>query len=146
MKSSDTSIINTVCKKYIQGLKWLVCYYIKQETEWFWFYPYNYSPTIMDLSNYIMITDVSAVELEMVYTHEIQSIDQLIMVLPPSSINLLPNDASKGIMLDISLGYGYLFPIQFDICTFMKYRLHECGSQGLFLNEPVRVNEILQKN
>jgi 5'-3' exonuclease len=143
LKSSDTSIINSVCKKYVQGFEWLISYYFKQETEWFWFYPYNYSPTIMDLSNYIMITDISIIDLETKYTHDIQSIDQLIMVLPPSSIDLLPDESSKKIMRDTSYGCGHLFPIQFDICTFMKYRLHECGSQGLFLQEPVRVERIL---
>ena len=97
----------------------------------------------MDLSNYIMITDISIIDLETKYTHDIQSIDQLIMVLPPSSIDLLPDESSKKIMRDTSYGCGHLFPTQFDICTFMKYRLHECGSQGLFLQEPVRVERIL---
>lgn len=143
LKSPDTSIINTVCKKYVQGFEWLISYYFKQETEWFWFYPYNYSPTIMDLSNYIMITDLTTIDLETRYTHTIQSIDQLMMVLPPSSMYILPDERSKEIMRNSSFGYSHLFPVQFDICTFMKYRLHECGSQGLFLNEPIRVDMIL---
>lgn len=143
-KSSDTNIINIVCRTYLQGLDWLVSYYFKQETEWFWFYPYNYSPTIMDLSNYTMITTPSEYAITEEYTHTIQAIDQLLMVLPPSSLHLLPDARYKRVCTDVSLGHSHLFPTKYDICTFMKYRLHECGSQGLFLHHPIQAEMLLK--
>ena len=143
-KSTDTNIINIVCKTYLQGLDWLVSYYFKQETEWFWFYPYNYSPTMMDLFNYTMISNPTEYAIVEEYTHKIQAIDQLLMVLPPSSLHLLPDSKYKRICTDVSLGHSHLYPTKYDICTFMKYRLHECGSQGLFLQHPIQADILLK--
>jgi 5'-3' exonuclease len=144
--SCDNSVINMSCMRYVQGLKWLIKYYFKQETEWYWFYPYNYSPTIMDLSNFTLDTNENKIILENNYSTEITDVDQLTMVLPPSSINILPKKEYRDIMTKVSLGYVHNFPKDFHICTFMKYKLHECGSQGLFLDEPMFVNKILNKN
>lgn len=138
----DTSIINTSCTRYIQGLKWLIMYYFDQETEWFWFYPFNYSPTIMDLSNYTLITNERDIVFDNTYTKEIVDIDQLVMVLPQSSINIIPEKYQE-IITNVSLGQSHNFPTTFTICTFMKYKLHECGSQGLFLNTPIYVDTII---
>lgn len=136
----ETSVINDSCKAYMQGIVWMTMYYFKQETEWYWYYHYNYSPTIVDLSNYLMINKNNNIQLE--YDHgypEIKDIDQLIMVLPRSSMNILPEKKYHKIVTDVRHGQTHNFPISFEITTFMKYKLHECGSQGLFLDEPIFV-------
>lgn len=145
-KSTDTSIISIACKQYVQGLQWMILYYFNQETEWYWFYRYNYSPTIMDLSNYVLSTELIDLYVMQLKNdkHEIQDYDQLVMVLPPSSMYIIPNEEHRKIVYDVSYGHTHLYPETFEICTYMKYRLHECGSQGLFLSNPLNVEGILE--
>lgn len=144
-KTSDSSIINMSCKLYIQGLKWIIMYYFNQDTEWNWFYRYNYSPTLMDLSNYILsnIDNVTVCHRIEEPSNKVKDIDQLVMVLPPSSTYLIPKKKYREIANNVSLGYAHHFPETFDICTFMRYKLHECGSQGLFLKDSIIVSNII---
>lgn len=140
-KSSNSTIVSKSCKLYMQGMKWTIMYYFNQKTDWQWFYRFNYSPTIMDLSNYVLSND-DVLETSVGQHVDIKDVDQLAMVLPPSSIHLLPKEEHREIATNVKLGFVHHYPNKFDICTFMKYKLHECGSQGLYLDGLIILSDI----
>jgi 5'-3' exonuclease len=134
----NSDIVSRVCSEYINGLLWMIDYYFNQTTNWYWFFKYDYSPTIVDLSNYVM--SKTRLNNDTSYSYrEIKPLDQLTMVLPPSNIYLIPSEKHKEIVQNISLGYTHNYPITFKICTFMKYKLHECGCVGICLNAPILI-------
>jgi 5'-3' exonuclease len=71
---------------------------------------------------------------------KISALDQLLMVIPPSSMNLIPEKKYRSAMTDLSMGYVHNFPNAFKIVTYMKYMLHECSAGGLNLKEPIILN------
>lgn len=136
-KNTNSTIVSNACNEYIQGLVWTTNYYFNQHTEWYWFYKHNYSPTIVDLSNYITGKPSLSTEMPKTKWTKIHANDQLVMVLPPSNMHLIPSRAHQNLVQDIHAGYVHNFPTSFEICTYMKYKLHECGCVGLSLNEPI---------
>jgi 5'-3' exonuclease len=121
----DGRIIVTSCKQYIEGIRWIFDYYRglpKNET---WYYPYDYAPTLKDLAN-------NWAEPEM--PTEVQKIPprdtniQLLSILPPESVNLLPVKL-RPFMTDVSKGALHLFPRphQYRLQTYLKTQLHECN-------------------
>ena len=137
-------MVNEICQNYCEGLKWVIDYYILQNPLLDWSYKYNYSPTILDLANFLEY------EMEMTQKISINSIIkntkinllsndafkekmssgilQLFMVLPPSSNYLIPNEKLRHIMCDISCGCLHYFPTGFKISTFLKNYLWECSA------------------
>ena len=137
-----TSIVTNVCASYIKGLVWCCDYYFKQSTNWAWFYKYNYSPTILDVYNYS-----SGLNKIPIFTKEdiganknyITVDEQLLMVIPPSSKFILYNNDHKQYTSDVTKGLVHLFPVDFDIITYMKSQLHECGGNGINLDEKITI-------
>lgn len=139
-KNLDCDIINRTCVSYIQGLMWVANYYFDKNANDFWFYPYMYSPTCVDVSNYLNLTnDLNDIKFPEQYERNITDLDQLLMVLPPSSSYLIPDDNYREYYTNIKLGYVHLFPSSFDIVTYMKYQLHECNGFGLNLVRPILI-------
>lgn len=135
-KNVNSDVVSRACAEYVNGLLWMIDYYFRQTTRWYWFYQYDYSPTIVDLSNFVM--SKSHLQNETNYDYRrIEAIDQLAMVLPPSNVHLIPSQKHKEIVKNVALGYTHNFPTAFKICTFMKYKLHECGCVGICLNAPI---------
>lgn len=137
-------MVTDICKNYVEGLQWVVDYYIKQEPILDWYYKYCYSPTIFDLSNFLefemrmklkidiktvmQLTAQSLIPNENFKNMMKDGLLQLIMVLPPSSSYLIPDQHKAKIMHDISLGCLHYFPQQFIITTFLKNYLWECSA------------------
>jgi len=139
-KNVNSDIVSRCCTDYVNGLVWMIDYYFEQKTDWYWFYRYDYSPTIVDLSNYVM----SAHTIKQKHTYpyrRITALDQLAMVLPPSNVHLIPSKPHQDIVEKVSLGYTHNYPTAFKIRTFMKYKLHECGCVGICLNAPILLEQ-----
>jgi len=51
---------------------------------------------------------------------------QLLMILPPSSIDLIENTDQKKLMTDINKGVLHYYPIDFGISTYLKNWLWLC--------------------
>lgn len=137
-----TSVVTDVCASYIRGIVWCCDYYFNQRTNWAWFYKYNYSPTILDVYNYasglsglprFTSNDAGA-------NNDYVKIDeQLLMVIPPSSKFILPNDDIRQYTTDVRKGLVHLFPTDFDVVTYMRSQLHECGGAGINLDEKIKL-------
>ena len=140
-KNLDFDIINRTCTSYIQGLIWIANYYFDKSANEFWFYPYMYSPTCVDLSNFLnLLNDLNDVKYDQTFDRSITDLDQLLMVLPPSSSYLIPDENYRKYYSNVKLGYVHLFPSSFDVISYMKYQLHECNGFGLNLVRPILVS------
>lgn len=113
--------ISKSCKNYMEGLIWIMNYYFNKKIINNWYYIFNYSPTMLDIYNYCEVTKTN-------FTYEDKVIDisshiQLLIILPIQSKEVLPDDL-KQIMECRNI--AHLYPLKFDIESYMKYKLHEC--------------------
>jgi 5'-3' exonuclease len=115
----STSIISN---NYIKGIYWTYNYYKKLNLDYTWYYPYNYPPTVKDISNYLKVNDIDEIKSKGEY---LKPEIQLLLILPINSINLI-DDKYKKYMTDISFGLKYLYPIEYKIQTLFKTHLWEC--------------------
>jgi 5'-3' exonuclease len=134
-KNTRFESVSISCKLYFQGLQWICDYYFNQKTEWYWFYIYDYSPTMIDLSNFSHLSVPEKKEENNIITED----EQQLMVLPPSSMHLIYDDHTRSMMTDISSKMIHCFPVEFKVITFMKNQLHECGGFGLNLRNKLTV-------
>lgn len=128
--SMSTVIMKESALKYIEGLLWNTNYYFNNSIDKSWFYQYNYSPCASDLYKYSCTMDnVNFIKLEKKLSINdnniiIDSIMQMLMVLPPQSKTLLPYKF-QCLYTDINLGCTHLFPSKFILSTFLKTQTWE---------------------
>jgi 5'-3' exoribonuclease 1 len=131
MQSIDD--VNMVCSNYMEGIEWTFAYYFHGCMSTAWYYRYNYSPTIMDLYNYLLTTMSEKSFTDDYFANKIKKYSyprerdglNLLMVLPPQSKNLLPSHLHP-IVDDVKCGCVHMFPKRFKIDTYMKQYLWEC--------------------
>jgi 5'-3' exonuclease len=75
------------CHKYLEGMQWVLTYYIGGCKEWNWIYPFHYAPFMTDLVDHI--DDFSTNIYKSVST-PCNPFFQLVRILPPKSRNLIP--------------------------------------------------------
>jgi 5'-3' exonuclease len=75
-----------VCHQYLEGLQWVISYYMRGVPSWKWLYPYHYAPFA-----HILARHVDSFEFVR-YNRTVPSspFRQLLSVLPPKSSALLP--------------------------------------------------------
>lgn len=117
--TSETNDIEQICFKYWQGLQWTLQYYFDKCYDWSWFYPYRHAPCVSDLINIVKNTGFFKFPTTKPYT----SYQQLLIVLPPTSKNLLP-EKLKVLYDDIK--YAHLFPIGFALDKIQKTKEWQC--------------------
>jgi 5'-3' exonuclease len=114
--------VDNVCRKYIEGIKWNIEYYFNKKCYTKWFYTFDYSPTLFDLNNFIIVNDVNTIA----YNDSVDyltSSEHLLRILPKSSSYLL-NDSQQRIIGEYK--YAKYYPVDFKIQTYMKHYLHDC--------------------
>ncbi len=131
-KTTDLADINDVCANYLEAIEWTYRYYFEACVSQDWHYKYDYSPTVLDLHNYLMTqgdVDVGkalrAQARERFPPVQYDTDLQLLMVLPPASQELVKPELRK-IMTDVSLGCTHMYPSTFKIGTYLKTYLWEC--------------------
>jgi len=130
--SHSTEIMKNATMNYIEGLLWTTNYYFNMSCDNLWFYEYDYSPCVTDLYKYTFSIEADKFkkfQLVLLKTKpneiEINSDAQMLMVLPPQSIDIIPNEF-KGFYTDINSGCVHFFPTQFKLSTFLKTQTWEC--------------------
>lgn len=132
MNSHNDTIINDACNSYIQGLNWIVDYYFNKKIKNNWYYPYNYSPSVLDVYNYIEVHKNDTLTLNDETKYIINEDIQLLMIIPRASISVLPDNLQD--IINNTKSIGYLYPIDFYIETYLKTKLHECHPKLPYLN------------
>ena len=105
MNIYNDNVINTVCESYISGLLWIADYYFNKKTSSNWFYMYNYSPTILDVYNYLEVNKSNITQKKQ--TYDISSDLQLLMILPIHSKLILPMELQELVSNTSSIGHFY---------------------------------------
>lgn len=115
---------------YLMGISWVFNYYTRRPKEPKWFYPYGYAPTVRDLSSTLqaekaMICKRLAAAASSTDKEFVEPPVQLLSIIPPSSVNLLP-PAARALMTGATPGCIHMYPDRFKVHTFLKMRLWEC--------------------
>ena len=98
-----------ICKNYLESFIWTANYYFDSCTSWRRFYEYNYSPLLYDFNKYV--ENLDNLDLIKYDNNNLNSEEQLLLVLPLKSINLNKNREKKE---------DYYYPDKFYNNTFMK--------------------------
>lgn len=162
--TTDGKDIKNISLNYLESLEFTLDYYFHRKYHPTWYYRYNYSPTILDISNYLLslslspsirskIEDLEKIPLSPLdnnyqentlsserkhFKIDIENDDlypkiditiplQLLMILPPSSIDLIDNIKHKELMTNIDYGVLHYYPNNFHINTYLKKWLWLCN-------------------
>jgi 5'-3' exoribonuclease 1 len=123
----DLSTIEQACKQYTTGLGWIARYYFDKCPDQSWYYPYCYSPTMVDLHNYIKFNLCTSLALQqpvlkqkdVPYSPELQ----LLLVLPTETLEKV---SPKLANIAKEAACAYMYPSAFRISSFLKHYLWEC--------------------
>lgn len=125
---NDSRIITNSCKLYLEGIMWTYLYYTRQPKDNTWYYPYAYSPTLCDITNYLNSESAYFENLKNTWNMRdvfCEPIVQLLSILPKESVECLPIKY-RCLMLN-NEELEYLYPSSYIIQTFMKTKLWECS-------------------
>jgi 5'-3' exonuclease len=117
---------NDMLLNYFEGLQWNLTYYLFGVKNWMWNYRYHAAPLFGDMFHYLQKRGVQQLEKNCFYvmkeTHKPSNIEQLLVVLPPQSIHLIPQkyrflmtDVDRSPIID-------LYPIGYQLESNYKQR------------------------
>lgn len=146
-KHESHKYIMNICEHYMRGMMWTLQYYLTNEPDWYWEYPFHSAPTVHDLFNYMRAPNNNLYQIyeELMYhianghqsePHEsfqnlnnplklyenkpVSPLEQLMCILPPASAHLLPLPAQNLIKSE-SLAVYYPHDFALDIFGY-RYR------------------------
>ena len=98
--------------KYMEGIEWVVNYYLDGPRSWTWYYPYHYAPLLWHFAEYAdLFNSVSYTP-----TRPHAPVQQLLSVLPPKSANLIPEPFRSMILSpEFSLKDQYPSEVEVDL-------------------------------
>jgi len=122
-----------IIKEYLKGLQWILDYYNGRPIEFDWYYPFMYVPLWKDIYNY-MNTNVIHTFIY-TFTEPIEPEQQLAIVLPPHSYNLIQNPKYKKFLER----FPQFYPTKFKVHSLGKKWIYECESDiPIFSSEFLR--------
>eukprot|EP00586_Coscinodiscus_wailesii_P013592 CAMPEP_0172520456 /NCGR_PEP_ID=MMETSP1066-20121228/292017_1 /TAXON_ID=671091 /ORGANISM="Coscinodiscus wailesii, Strain CCMP2513" /LENGTH=636 /DNA_ID=CAMNT_0013303219 /DNA_START=313 /DNA_END=2223 /DNA_ORIENTATION=- len=134
-------------RDYLEGLHWVLHYYHKGCPSWGWYFPHLYSPLATDFANISELYPSSSSSgfLTMPFENDtpIDSLAQLLSVLPPSSADLLPAALAE-LMLDPNSPIGEFYPQDFTTDANGKRQPWEAVVKIPFIDAD-RLNEVLEQ-
>lgn len=122
---------------YIAGLAWSLAYHKQKVLSEGWYYKYIRAPTALDLHHYV-ISQMVGRKIQAVYDDCDKDFNlyksvgislsdwHLMMVLPPCSSHLIQNTVIREIVNGGLYSLRYMFPSDFELSTFLCWKLHEC--------------------
>lgn len=119
----QTTLVNNICKNYIEGLVWTFNYYVHECDSYEWQYMFHNAPFLTDLSQYLN-NNKNKVD-KYVDKHNITPIIQLLSVLPPNCSELLPQQY-RYLMTDDDSPIIDLFPTNIQFDYLYKTSVHKC--------------------
>lgn len=92
---------------YVSAIQWILHYYYRGVASWGWYYPSHYAPFITD------IRDFADFELKFEFGKPFLPFQQLLGVLPPNSIDLVP-EAYRDLILNPNSELIDFYPPSFE--------------------------------
>lgn len=114
-----------MCQSYLDGLCWVLNYYLQGPPSWEWFYPFHYAPCASDLYAAVVSLSTSTPYLtyQLDFSSPLKPVEQLLSVLPAESAHALPR-ACQGLMTSSSSPLADIFhpkDISIDRCNAMSW-------------------------
>ena len=116
----EADVKDTV-RVYHEGLRWIWDYYRGKEICYNWYYPWAVPPLWSEIGNDIGVSSVPI----LVKGSEIQPVEQLCLVLPPASWDLIPSAKHRGLMAKAP----YLYPKGFRFSSVGRRFFWECEAE-----------------
>ena len=92
-KSLEKEDIHRICVNYLEGLEWVLTYYLEGCMDWKWKYNYHYPPLLKDLA--LIVPKIPTTFFYKNKTKPFKSSTQLIYVLPPNLHKTVLPEATK---------------------------------------------------
>jgi proliferating cell nuclear antigen len=132
-KDFDNENVKDICKNYLEGIYFTMKYYFDGEDHWEWYNPYFVSPFASDIYSYMKDNDINSVKLDK--GKPFTPLEQLMLVLPKTSFEQLPDCLVNGIKDKLILYY----PEEFGWCSEEKFMVYSIEPKlPLFDLEKVR--------
>uniref|UniRef100_A0A7S2ZMF7 Uncharacterized protein n=1 Tax=Rhodosorus marinus TaxID=101924 RepID=A0A7S2ZMF7_9RHOD len=116
----NMELLSTIVEDYVKVVLWTVKYYYCGVVSWRWFYPYHFSPMLLDMINLSRYSDRITFELGDPFLPA----QQLMAVLPPSSSWALPQPYRR-LMLSEESPISKYYPVDFKVDLNGKRNLWE---------------------
>lgn len=100
-----------VCHEYFKGMLFVLRYYVDEIPDFQWFYPFHKSPFFVDM--YECVEDFDG-EMKFEKNEPLSSFEQLLAVMPPGSVDILP-PALRCLVTDEDSPIADFYPSSFDI-------------------------------
>jgi 5'-3' exonuclease len=136
------SNINKICKEYLYGIQWIWAYYTGSLNQvcFNWFYPFNLPPLWQWIRDYLIGFKLPAFpEMVLLNATDIKPVEQLALVLPLESWNLIPECPERSLPLIAPQFY----PSAFSFESVGKRFFWECESM-IPLPSILEVKEIIK--
>ncbi len=119
----DTEEVENICSAYYKTIMWVYQYYFKTHCpSWEWAYPYLDPPAISDLVKYFKY-DMNSIEYAP--TSPVNPLEQLLIVLPPSSRGLLPDSYAR-LMIEPTSPLAEYYPTTVRLDSLYKWKYYQC--------------------
>jgi 5'-3' exonuclease len=116
-----------VCKEYLYGIQWIWSYYVGRDKDvcFNWYYPSSVPPLWEWIRDFLMANPLpSFPDTVYVSANDIRPVEQLALVLPLESWDLIPSSKEK----QLPLIAPHLYPTQFSFDSVGKRFFWECES------------------
>ena len=121
----DKYEIDKICHQYLEGIFWNFHYYNYGCISWEWNFPYSQPPSFRDVYLYLHNFVSNINHLDIPKARPFKPYEQLLMVLPAQSRELLPK-SYQTLMVDPMSDIIEYYPKTYEIETTYKYYLWEC--------------------
>lgn len=126
--------INSICHHYIQGLIWTLKYYFEKCYDYKWYYPFRHPPSLYDIKLYLENNKIDINNSIMENSDSYKPFEQLLIVLPSSSYNLLPPNIGN-LMIHINSNIIDFYPLHVELDTITKIYTWQCYPILPFIDE-----------
>ena len=106
--SKDFAFRNQVARAYVEGLAWVLQYYLQGCPSWTWYYPYHYAPFAADF------VEIKNIEVEFTKGIPFKPFEQLMGVMPAASNHTIP-EVFRSLMSDEESPIIDFYPVDFPI-------------------------------
>tara|TARA_Y100001970_G_scaffold285886_1_gene406736 strand:+ start:331 stop:2067 length:1737 start_codon:yes stop_codon:yes gene_type:complete len=138
---SNKKEISEICDSYFTTLNWIYQYYFKTNCpSWDWAYPFINPPAITDLVEHFKY-DINNIEYP--NSGPVNPLQQLLIVLPPDSKDLLPKEYNQ-LMVNYDSPLIEFYPKKFSMDCLYKHRFYMCEPKLPIINIE-KIREVTNK-
>ena len=106
--------IDLLSYSYLEGLLWVTKYYYHECPSWMWQYAFTHAPFISDIYDYLKNSKLDINKITFSLSKPLQPCVQLLTVLPPSCVDIMPKKYSK-IVTDSNSPVIDMFPTKVEL-------------------------------